>query len=125
MKQYQIDRIRELMDLKGVTNQELASKCGISPMTIGRLLAKPEYNPTTDTLEKIAEALDVTIAQLMQEGIPDEIEMGISGYIEYNGEIYKIKSLMTLQKLVARIEYETKYLPIEAKAIISTNLSIQ
>lgn len=30
MKQYQIDRIKDLMDAKGVTLKELAFKCGVS-----------------------------------------------------------------------------------------------
>jgi len=33
MRQYQIDRIKDLMDAKGVSSRELASKCGISEMT--------------------------------------------------------------------------------------------
>lgn len=58
MKQYQIDRIKDLMDAKGVTTKELASMCGYSEMTIRRILT-PNHNPTTDTVGKIAEALGV------------------------------------------------------------------
>ena len=53
MKQYQIDRIKDLMDAKGVSSKELASKCGLSEMTIRRVL-DPKHNPTTDNIEKIA-----------------------------------------------------------------------
>lgn len=45
----------------------------------------------------------------------------VQGYIEYNDEIRKIKSFAALQKLVSQIEYETKVLPKEAKAIMAVN----
>ncbi len=120
MKQYQIDRIKDLMDAKGVTLKELASKCGVSEMTIRRILTQG-HNPTTDTVERIAEALGITMSKLLDENTTDAIGIGVNGFIEYNGEIQKIKSFLALQKLVERINYETKVLPKEVQAIIATN----
>jgi len=56
MKQYQIDRIKDLMYAKGVTLKELAFKCGVSEMTIRRILTQG-HNPTTDTVERIDDVI--------------------------------------------------------------------
>lgn len=108
------------MDAQGVSIKELAVKCGISEMTIRRILSKG-YNPTSGTLEKISEAFGITTSKLLDENTIDEIGAGVNGFIEYNGEIQKIKSFLALQKLVERIKYETKVLPKEVQTIIATN----
>ena len=69
MKQYQIDRIKDLMDTQGVSSKELATKCGVSEMTIRRILTQG-YNPTTDTVEKIVEALGVHEQYIYEIDLP-------------------------------------------------------
>lgn len=108
MKQYQIDRIRELMDAKDINNQELASMCGISAMTIGRILNNPECNPTTDTVEKIAEALGVHEQYIYEAEGESSSKMPISGYIEYAGTISSIKTFKQLEKVYESIRYDMK-----------------
>lgn len=106
MKQYQIDRIKDLMEAKGITNQELASKCGISAMTIGRLLTKTDYNPTTDTVEKIAEALGVNEQYIYEVEEESKSKLPINGYIEYGGTISSIKTFKQLEKVYEGIKYD-------------------
>lgn len=106
MKQYQIDRIRDLMDAKGITNQELAAMCNISAMTVGRLLTKTDYNPTTDTVEKIAEALGVHEQYIYEAEEESKAKMPISGYIEYGGTISSIKTFKQLEKVYEGIRYD-------------------
>lgn len=106
MKQYQIDRIRELMDAKDINNQELASMCGVSAMTIGRILNNPECNPTTDTVEKIAEALGVHEQYIYEAEGESSSKMPISGYIEYAGTISSIKTFKQLEKVYESIRYD-------------------
>ena len=108
MKQYQIDRIKSLMDAKGITNQELASICGISAMTIGRLLTKTDYNPTTDTVEKIAEALGVHEQYIYETDAEAESKskMSIRGFIEYDGIVSNIKTFEQLKKVYESILYD-------------------
>jgi transcriptional regulator with XRE-family HTH domain len=93
--------------------------CGISHMTIRRVLKDENYNPTSDTIIKIADALDITASQLMQDDVSNDIELGVNGFIEYNGEILKINTFKALKKLVSRFIYETEELPKEANAIIT------
>ena len=105
MKQYQIDRIKDLMDAKGVTLKELASKCGVSEMTVRRILTA-KHNPTTDTVEKIAEALGVHEQYIYEaEGESMPIQP-ITGFIEYGGTIIKIKSFKQLEKICNDIKHD-------------------
>lgn len=116
MKQYQIDRIKDLMDAKGVTLKELASKCGVSEMTVRRILTA-KHNPTTDTVEKIAEALGVHEQYIYEaEGESMPIQP-ITGYIEYGGTIIKIKSFKQLEKICNDIKHDLGT-PKQAKSLI-------
>ena len=106
MKQYQINRIKDLMDAKGITNQVLSSMCGISAMTIGRLLTKIDYNPTTDTIEKIAEALGVHEQYIYETETESKSKLPINGFIEYGGTITSIKTFKQLEKFYESIKYD-------------------
>lgn len=55
-----IQRIRES---KGISQQELAAKCNFEKSNMSRLEAG-RVNPTLSTLEKVAKALDVSLAEL-------------------------------------------------------------
>ena len=108
MKQYQIDRIKNLMDAKGITNQDLASKCGVSAMTISRLLTHTDHNPTTDTIEKIAEALGVHEQYIFESETEAEnkSKLPIRGFIEYGGIVSSIKTFKQLEKVYEGIRYD-------------------
>lgn len=56
----QIQKIRELKD---ISQQDLAAKCNFEKSNLSRLEAG-RVNPTLSTLEKVAKALDVTLAEL-------------------------------------------------------------
>lgn len=56
-------RLRELMDAKRVSAQDLADTIGGSSLEISQLLAR-ERRPQKDTIFKLAEALDVSPAFL-------------------------------------------------------------
>ena len=55
-------RIRELMDSTGVTAYRLAQTCGVSASTVTRWLT-PGSKLTTDSVQKIANAFDLTVSQ--------------------------------------------------------------
>lgn len=55
-------RIKELLKEKGLTQQELADKVGVSYQSMKQTLNAPSV--TTSTLEKIATALNVPMWQL-------------------------------------------------------------
>ena len=58
-------KVTECCKRRGITLQELAEKLGVARSTLANTLAKK--NPTLDTLEKIARALDVKVSDLIVE----------------------------------------------------------
>lgn len=115
-----IYKIRQHITELGMSQSELARLSGLSFGTVNRILnGKQELKP--NTMSKIAEALNLTIPQLLEDEVKEVIDAEVQGYIEYDGEIKKIKTYSALKKLVEQIEYETKVLPKEAKAIIALN----
>ena len=114
------DKIKEYITELGISQSKLAELSDLSFGTINRILnGKQELKP--NTLAKIADALNLTISQLIDDEASEVMDAEVQGYIEYDGEIRKIKTFVVLQKLVTQIEYETKTLPKETKAIIALN----
>ena len=104
----------------GIKQTELAKLSGISFGTINRIMnGKQELKP--NTLKKIADGLGLSVIDLMDDDTSATIESEVCGYIEYDGEIRKIKSLTQLKKLVEQIQFEQKELPKVARQIISEN----
>lgn len=60
------ERIRKIRIEKGMTQKEIAEKCGINDANI-RKYESGRQNPKIDTIEKIAKALDVEISELLFE----------------------------------------------------------
>ena len=109
MEQYQVERIKKLMEAKEMTGQQLASICNLSAMTISRILTKPKYNPSIPIIESIAQALGVE-AQYIIERTATETEtkskLPINGFIEYGGTISSIKTFKQLEKVYESIKYD-------------------
>ena len=83
-------RIKELLKEKGLTQQELAYKVGVSYQSMKQTLNAPSV--TTSTLEKIATALNVPMWQLFAS--PEEIQPqsdGVSITCPNCGKSIKIK----------------------------------
>ena len=65
-------RIKELCKEKGITLNQLAEKIGISQPSISGI-ATGKQKPAFDTLEKMADALEVTPAELFAPQPPTTI----------------------------------------------------
>ena len=66
-------RVDEIAKAKGMSIGRLSRASGISLTTIRRIFDDPYYSATTTTLEKIANALGVTIQELLlEEASPDK-----------------------------------------------------
>lgn len=57
-------QIQKLRELKGISQQDLAARCNFEKSNMSRLEAG-RVNPTLSTLEKIANALHVTLAEIV------------------------------------------------------------
>lgn len=56
-------QIQKLRELKGISQQDLAAKCNFEKSNMSRL-ETGRVNPTLSTLEKVANALEVTLAEI-------------------------------------------------------------
>lgn len=88
-------RIKELCQSKGITQKELADKMGISDISLNKTL-RGDY-PQLQTLERIANALEVDIAELFVRNTPDS---KINGYVKVKGTLYEVHSFEDLEKLL-------------------------
>lgn len=70
-------RIKDILKEKGLTQQELADKVGVSYQSIKQTLNASSV--TTSTLEKIATALDVPMWQLFAS--PEEVAKESDGKV--------------------------------------------
>ena len=52
---------------KGLSQEQLAQKAGITYSTLAKLESGANQNPTVKTLQQVARALDVTLDDLMKE----------------------------------------------------------
>ena len=114
-----IENIKRLLTECNMTQLDLANKSGIAHETINKIV-NGKYSPSAKLLSKIASALKVDIDYLTSTTKTD-IHTDVQGYIEYCGEIIKVTSYKHLQKLMERIDYETKTLPKEVKEIRAIN----
>lgn len=83
-----MNRIKEILKTKGVTQQGLADMLGVTKISVAKTLTG---NPTQQTLEKIATALDVPMWQLFAS--PGDVAKEITGgdRCPYCGQPIKIK----------------------------------
>ena len=56
--------IKAWREYRGMTQEELATKVGIKQPALARL-EKTDANPRTSTLKKLADAMDITVEQLI------------------------------------------------------------
>lgn len=87
-------RILEICKQAGITQKELAERIGLSAVGLSKAI---NGNPTKDTLEKIASALNVRITELFEE------PTNINGYIELDGTIHKVTSKEDIKKLAEKL----------------------
>ena len=78
-------RIKDVARIKGVTMKELSEMLGVTPSYLSRINGK-RINPSVDLLQKIAEALNVPVHQIIvaPEGY---------GHFEIEGEWHGIRKL--------------------------------
>lgn len=83
-----MNRIKEILKAKGVTQQGLADMLGVTKISVAKTLTG---NPTQQTLEKIATALDVPMWQLFAS--PGDVVKEITGgdRCPYCGQPIKIR----------------------------------
>lgn len=89
-------RIKEVCKEKGVKVMDLSTMIGVSQTNTSNII-NGKVNPSLETLEKIASALNVRITELFEE------PTNINGYIELDGIIHKVTSKDDLKKLAENL----------------------
>ena len=108
MKSY----IKNILALKGITQQKLADKLGIQRATVSAIISRPSF----PTLERIASALDVEPWQLLAPpSVAEELKQAraardavggctLVGVVRVGNEIYTADTVQQLRAIVERLE---------------------
>lgn len=88
-----MNRIREIIKEKGLTQAELAAMLGISRVALNNQLDRPSY----PTLEKIAGALEVPIWQLF---IAPVDVLPLNALVEFHGKTYAAHTAEELEAIL-------------------------
>ena len=59
------DNLKRIRKEKGLTQKELATKSGLSFSMVSKLESGEQINPSNETIQKLASALDVITAELL------------------------------------------------------------
>lgn len=84
------------MKQKGITRKDLAVKLEINPVSVSRLI---NGNPTVETLQKIADALDVTVPELFAPQTASDF----TALIDYKGELKRFDSTEELKRFLDKV----------------------
>lgn len=88
--------IKEIIKQKGLTIQELAIKMGLSRIGLSKQI---NGNPTIETLQKIADALDVSVAELFASQTSGDF----TALIDNKGELRRFDSAEELKRFLEKI----------------------
>lgn len=84
------DKIRELIEEKGVTQRQFAELVGIHYITLCNNLKNDNFSHKS--IEKIADALHLSVYDMLADEAQSKATFSkVEGYIEYNGKIQKIR----------------------------------
>jgi transcriptional regulator with XRE-family HTH domain len=106
-------KIRTLRLEKGFTLPELAERANVSKGFLFQIEDDEETNPSLDTLNKIAKALDVTLAELLEKEsvqarrvvpVPEDLDAALKEFIDERNtqglpvDTHAIQALYVLQR---------------------------
>ena len=91
-------RIAELLTEKSISKTQFAEMMGIQKQNVNLLLETNNIRK----LEQIAEVLGVEFDDLFVKEKP-QVEV-LNGFVEYRGEVYRIKSKTDLEQLLKKME---------------------
>ena len=90
--------IKKIIKNKGYSVSSLAEKIGMKQVSLSRII---NGNPTVETLNKIATALDVDVREFFISSKGGEV---INGFVEYKGVVHRVLSRKDLEALIDLID---------------------
>ena len=115
-----IRKIKAILESRNMSQSDLAREAELAVATVNRIF-NGKQKLTPNTLQKIADTLDVSVNDIMDWQYDINDNAGVSGYLEYDGEITKIKTLKQLEAYCEKIRFETTTLPKHVKEIRRIN----
>ena len=115
-----IQKIKAILESRNMNQSDLAREAELAVATVNRIF-NGKQKLTPNTLQKIADTLDVSVNDIMDWQYDINDNAGVSGYLEYDGEITKIKTLKQLEAYCEKIRFETTTLPKHVKEIRRMN----
>ena len=91
-------RIEEILKERGISKTQFADMMGVAKQNVNLLL----NTTNTQKMEKIAEALGVQFTDLFM--VNDQPQEELNGFVEYKGEVYRIKTKKDLEDLLKLIK---------------------
>ena len=91
-------RIAEILSERGISKTQFADMMGIAKQNVDLLL----QTNNIQKLEQIAEVLGVNFSDLYVDDKQPQTEL--NGFIEYKGEIHRVKTKADLENLLKYIE---------------------
>ena len=90
-------RVSEILVEKGISKTRFAEMMNIQKQNVNLLL----NTNNIQKLEQIAEVLGVEFSELFVNDKP--VEEAVNGYVEYRGEVFRIKSKTDLEELLKKM----------------------
>lgn len=91
-------RIEEILKERGISKTQFADMMGVAKQNVNLLLS----TNNTQKLEKIAEVLEVKFTDLFV--LDNKPQNDLNGFVEYKGEVYRIKTKQDLIELLSIVE---------------------
>ena len=91
-------RIEEMLKERGISKTQFADMMGVAKQNVNLLL----NTTNTQKMEKMAEALEVKFTDLFVAD--DQPQEELNGFVEYKGEIHRIKTKTDVENLLKSME---------------------
>ena len=91
-------RIEEILKERGITKTQFADMMGVAKQNVNLLL----NTNNTQKMEKIAEVLGVKFTDLFV--VDDQPQDELNGFVEYKGEIFRIRNKADLKGILRCME---------------------
>lgn len=92
-------RLKQICEQTGITRSQIQEATGLKKGYLSDLF-NGKCNPTLETLEKIAKALDVNIVELFPATSTEQL----IALISHRNEFYKATTLKELEEIVEKIK---------------------